>query len=412
VRIAKKANKNRIYLDYASATPLDPSVQRAMHGYSEVEYGNPSALHDMGVRAKDAITVARKTVADVLGAHADEIIFTSGGTESDNLAIFGVVRAAKKHISHPHVVTTNIEHAAVLVACRALVEEGIEVTYVPVGENGIVDPKEIEKALRPETVLVSVIYANNEIGTVQPIREIAKAIRHFRKLKPKSTEHTVFQYPLFHSDAVQAPNYLPLVVDKLGIDLVSLSSAKIYGPKGVGALYVRRNTPIAPILFGGDQERALRPGTLPVPLIVGFGAALAHTQILCDKEAARLAKLQEYFFAVFLERFPEILINGDRNQRLPNNVNVSFPNYESDFLVIELSAKGIFVSGKSACKSGDAEASHVIGAIRGTVDGIASAPKTQEAIRFSMGRHTTKKDIDAVITALAQIFEKQKKWNV
>lgn len=405
MRIAKKANKNRIYLDYASATPLDPKVGGIMRPYWEEEYANPSALHSMGVRAKDAVETARRAIAAVLGAHADEIVFTSGGTESDNLAIIGAVRAAKEQIGRPHIVTTNIEHSAVLEACFASAGHGVEVTYVPVGGNGIVDPKQIEKALRPETVLVSVMYANNEIGTIQPIVDIAKAIRHFRRYSVrKETASGREKYPLFHTDAVQAPNYLPLSTDTLGIDLLSLSSSKIYGPKGIGALYIRRGTPITPILFGGDQEMAMRPGTSPVPLIVGFAEALRLAQRLQAKESVRLSKLRDYFFGRIRAKFPRAIINGDTLARLPNNVNISFPGYESDFLVIELDAKGIFVSGKSACTSGDGEASHVIKALRPDAD------ETEGSVRFSMGRQTTKKDLDAAISALSALFEKQEKW--
>ena len=353
----------------------------------------------MGVSAKRSIEDARKSISEILFAHPDEIIFTSGGTESDNLAIFGVVAAAKVSIKHPHIVTTTIEHAAVLEACRYLEGQGIEVTYVPVESNGIVDPREIKKAIKKTTVLVSVMYANNEIGTIQPIHEIAKEIRHFKKTAGQET------YPYFHTDAAQVMNYLPVNVAKLGVDLLSFNGSKIYGPKGIGALYKKRVVSLEPLHFGGDQEYGFRSGTEPVPLVVGVATALRAAEKMKAKESARLAKLRDYFFKTVSKNFPSAIINGDTTLRLPNNVNVSFPGYESDFLVIELDARGIFVSGKSACKSDDGEVSHVIHAIRPDADA------TEGSVRFSLGRGTAKQDIDFVITSLKEIFKKQERYN-
>lgn len=401
---AKKGLKNRIYLDHASATPADQSVVRAMTPYWSQAAANPSALHRGGVAAKNALEDARRNVAHILGAHADEIVWTSGGTESDNLAIFGAVRASKQFVSKPHVVTTVIEHAAVLESCRALEREGVSVTYVPVAATGIVSPKDIKAALRPNTVLVSVMYANNEIGTIQPIREIAKEIRHFKKHRTKRPLGQAAQYPLLHTDAVQATNYLDMNVARLGVDMLSLNGSKIYGPKGVGILWKKRLVALEPIMHGGEQEYGLRAGTKNVPLVVGFSKAFSLTERMKTKECARLLKLRDYFFSRIIKEFPSAIINGDTKERLPNNANVSFPGYESDFLIIELDAHGIAVSGKSACKSADGEVSHVLASIRPGVD------VTEGSIRFSLGRSTQKTDIDAVIKALKEIFKKQQKW--
>ncbi len=405
MRIAKKTNKKGIYLDYASGAPADPSVVRAMQPFWNAEYANPSAIHSMGTRAKHAITIARSSIASILYGHPDEIIFTSGGTESDNLAIIGAVLASKHYVKKPHVVTTNIEHSAVLESCRELERNGVEVTYVPVEANGIVDPAHIKKALKENTVLVSVMYANNEIGTIQPIHEIAKAIRHFKKHKTQNNGPEYFSYPAFHTDAAQAMQYLPVNVEKLGVDLMSFNGSKLYGPKGIGALYKRRHVPLSPIQFGGSQEYGMRAGTEPVGLIAGLEQALAVAEKIKEKEAARLEKIRNYFFEKIEQTFPSAIINGDRIMRLPNNVNVSFPGYESDFLIIELDAYGIMASGKSACKSGDGELSHVIDAIRPGSDA------TEGSVRFSLGRATRKHDIDFTIKSLKEIFKKQEKWH-
>lgn len=381
---------------------------------------NPGAIHDLGVKEKNKLENARKDIAQVLNAHSNEIVFTSGATESNNLAILGLVNAVKinnlrgprfsgshpgqtieNRLFLPHIVTTNIEHASVLEVCKYLEKtKQAEVTYVEVETNGIVDPKKIKKALRPNTVLVSVMYANNEIGTVQPIRQIAKEIRHYNK----NLERKVF----FHTDAVQAVNYLPINVAQLGVDMMSINSAKIYGPKGIGALYVRKNTPLSPIMFGGGQEFGLRPGTENVALAIGLAKALQTTDKIKEREIKRLITLRDYFFNELPDSF---IVNGDLENRLPNNINITVPNIPSDLLVIELSARGIMASAKSACKAGDSKASHVIQAIRTGTD--LSRPSTREvdgSLRFSLGRETTKADIDFTVKSLSEILTKLKKW--
>lgn len=394
----------KIYLDYASSALEDS--------------GNPGAIHELGVIEKNKLENARASIAGLLGARANEIIFTSGATESNNLAILGLLNSFKNFKEDsklPHIVTTNIEHASVLEICKYFQKNKIaEVTYAEVERNGIVDPKKIKKALRSNTILVSVMYANNEIGTIQPIREIAKEIRHYNKVNSKRI--------YFHTDATQAINYLPIKAENLGVDLMSWNGAKIYGPKGVGALYIKKRTPIGKIMFGGDQEMGLRPGTENVAGALALAEALKLTEKIKGKEVKRLTVLRDFFlkklhrislFSGFpaTQRHPfkkgnsaSLFINGDLQNRLPNNINITIPQIPSDLLVIELSARGIMASGKSACKSGDGKASHVIQAINPNLS------DTDGSLRFSLGRQTTKKDIDYTVKTLFEILKKLKKW--
>ncbi|MFA6177603.1 MAG: cysteine desulfurase family protein [Candidatus Paceibacterota bacterium] len=393
----KKLNKY-VYFDYAASASA-----------------NPSSVHRAGVEVKTKLQIARREVADILSARPEEIIFTSGGTESNNLAIQGVVLNWQGKIL-PHIITTNIEHPSVLETYKLLAKRKlVEITIVPVEANGIVDPKKIKKEIKKNTVLVSVMYANNEIGTIQPIKEIAKEIRHFKKIRSEN-----FSFPLFHTDAVQAVNYLDLNVEKLGVDLLSLSGSKIEGASKVGVLYKKKTVKLAKVFGGGDQEGGVRPGTENLPEILKFSLALKTTQKIKEKESKRLEKLRDYFLKELqnknlkfsrvlglgpdhLENFDfNFVVNGDLKNRLPNNVNITFPNIPSDLLVIELSEKGIMASAKSACKSGESGGSYVIKAIRNN-DEIGG-------VRFSLGRDTTKKDIDYTIKVLDKILMKLKKW--
>ncbi|MBY0376382.1 cysteine desulfurase [Patescibacteria group bacterium] len=380
----KNPNKTRaklVYLDHASSAISAES--------------NPSAIHELGLKQKIKLENARKSIAQILGANTNEITFTSGATESNNLVILGLVQ----NFSNPHIVTTNIEHSSVLEVFKYLEKtKKADVTFVEVEPNGIVDPKKIKKALRKETVLVSVMYANNEIGTVQPIREIAKEIRHFTKFN--SVKNKIY----FHTDATQAMNYLPIRVESLGVDAMSFNAAKIYGPKGVGALYVKRGTPVTAITFGGDQESGIRPGTENVEGVVALRGALELVESIKLKEVARLKALQTYFFKKLKTLDKNLIINGDLENRLPNNINITIPNIPSDLLVIELSVKGVMASAKSACKSGDGKASYVIEAINKKIK------DTDGSIRFSLGKDTTKKDIDYALLSLSSILKKLKKW--
>ncbi len=388
----------KIYLDYASG--------------ARTTEANSGAIHDLGVKEKNKLENARKKIAQILHAHANEIIFTSGATESNNLAILGLVQNFGKQFKLPHIVTTNIEHVSVLEVCKYLEKTGrAEVTYVEVEVTGIVDPKKIKKALKKNTVLVSVMYANNEIGTVQPVRVIAKEIRHWKKgskvnfSAPSSlSQSKITLLPFFHTDATQAINYLPINIEQLGVDLMSFNSAKIYGPKGVGVLFVKRNTPVSPIMFGGNQEFGLRPGTENVAVAFEIAKALELTEKIKEQEVKRLTKLRDYFFNKLSKMPYGIVANGDLENRLPNNVNITIPNIPSDLLVLELSAKGIMSSSKSACKAGDGKASYVIEAVN------PNAKDTDGSLRLTLGRDTTKSDIDNTIKILSKILQKLKKW--
>ena len=393
---------NEIYMDYASGT-----------------MPNPSSLHSLGVEAKRKLKDSRAKIASILGARKEEIIFTSGGTESNNLAIQGVVLAAQLKL--PHIITTNIEHASVLETFKMLEQRGLaEVSFVSVESNGIVNPKKIKKQIKKNTVLVSVMYANNEIGTIQLIQEIAKEIRHYNK---ENTKRQVFERSgrgrdpenrgpektlpfrvLFHTDAVQAVNYLDLNVVKLGVDMLTLSGSKIERAGKVGVLYKKSSVQIANLFGGGDQESGLRPGTENVEAVVKFSQALEFVQKIKDSENKRLTKLRNYFIDQLIRTNRRIVLNGDLEKRLPNNVNITVPKIPSDLLVIELSARGIMTAAKSACKSGDGKASHVLEAIS------KNLREEDGSLRFSLGREITKKDIDYTVESLDKILTKLKKW--
>jgi len=419
----------KIYLDNASATPIDSRVLSLMTKILKEDFANSSAIHDLGVKTKEKLEQARKQIAEILNTHSDEIIFTSGATESNNLAILGIINAIQKSYLVPHIITTNIEHSSVLETCKYLEKNKLaEITYVPVEENGIVDSKKIKKAFKQNTVLVSIMYANNEIGTIQPIQEIAKEIRYFNKVNSLGRSHMgEAKKILFHTDATQAINYLPIKVEKLGIDLMSFNGGKIYGPKGVGVLYVKRKTQIDKILFGGEQEFNLRAGTENVASIVGLAEALKITEKIKEKENKRLNELKNNFFKKLFDlqkqnkKFSRVLgsgsarplenfdfvfaVNGDYEKRLPNNVNITISKIPSDLLVLEFSARGIYISEKSACKSEDKAGSYVIKAIRSK-----TKDKNLNSLRFSLGRQTTKADINYVVKALGQILQKLGKW--
>lgn len=396
----KSVNRSKtVYLDYASATPVLDVVSKNMQKIAKKYFANASAIHALGVETKKLLENERRAVAHNFSAHADEIIFTSGATESNNLAILGYAHTFK---GDPiHIITTNIEHASVLEVCKYLEQSKIaEVTFVEVQPNGVVDPKDIKKAMRENTVLVSVMYANNEIGTIQPIREIAKEIRHFNKINNKNV--------CFHTDATQAINYLDINVERLGVDMLSMNAAKIYGPKGVGVLFKKRNIKLASVLKGGDQEFGLRSGTENIVSIVGLSQALSVVCKTKDKESKRLAVLRDLLVSHL--KFGGIILNGDESERLPNNVNITVPHIPSDLLVIELSARGVMASSKSACKSGDGKASHVIRAINKNIQPARAGGDTDGSIRFSLGRDTNKADIIYTVKALKEILTKLEKW--
>lgn len=398
-----KTNKI-IYLDNASATILDKEVLKKMHSSYLKFYANPSAIHEGGLEVKKVIEESRTKIASSLKAHTNEIIFTSGATESNNLAIIGLLNKLNSKYKKPHIITSQIEHASVLEVVKDLEKQNkIEVTYLEVDENGFISLVELKKSLKENTVLVSVMYANNEIGVIEPIKEIAKTIRHFRKNKTKENH-----LPYLHTDMTQGVNYLEIEVEKLGIDMASFNAAKIYGPKGIGALYKKRSVHIESLIKGGDQEFGIRSGTLNAANIIGFASALEITLSFQNSEIKRLTKLRESFIKnlkkVFAKHDVDLKINGHDKDTLPNIVNVTFDRIPSDLFLVELSMKGVYVSEKSACKSEEKKNSHVIEALYGKDKGSLNS------IRFSFGRDTKKEDLDFTIKTIDNILKKLKVW--
>ncbi|WP_029688572.1 cysteine desulfurase NifS [Thermoanaerobacter sp. A7A] len=375
---------DRIYLDNAATTPVDKRVLEAMLPYYSDVFGNPSSPYSYGQEAKKAIEEAREKVAKALGADADEIYFTSGGSESDNWALKGVAYALKDKGNH--IITTEIEHHAVLNTCRYLEKEGFKVTYLPVDEYGLVKPEDLKKAITDKTILVSIMFANNEIGTIEPIEELVK-IAH---------EKNVY----FHTDAVQAVGNIPIDVKKLDVDLLSLSAHKIYGPKGVGALYIKKGVKIHSLIQGGTQERNRRAGTENVAGIVGLGEAIELITKNLDSHINKLTFLRDKLINGILEKIPYARLNGHPTKRLPGNVNVSFEFVDGESLILNLDMAGICASSGSACTSGSLEPSHVLLAI-----GL-SKELARGSLRLTIGKDNTEEDIDKVLEVLPQIVKR------
>ena len=379
-------NMKEIYFDNAATTKTREEVVSEMKKYFDDEYGNPSSFHYKGLRAKDAVDSARERVASVLGCKSGEIIFTGSGTESINLALKGVAFANRK--KGRHIITTKIEHPAVLNSCKWLEKEGFEVSYAAVDSEGIVKIDELKKMIRKDTILISVIYANNEIGVLQNISEIGKICG----------ERGI----LFHSDGCQAAGMLDLNVSQLGVDLLTLNGSKIYGPKGVGILYVRDGVKVEPLVHGGGQEKGMRGGTENVPAIMGFALALELAQKEKAGENRRLTELRDYFIFELL-KIGKTRLNGNRTRRLPNNINVSFLDIEGESILLQLGEKGIFASTGSACSSHSLEPSHVLLAL-GLPHEVAHG-----SIRFSLGKETTKEEIDYVLDEVPKIVSELRK---
>jgi len=375
----------RIYLDHNATTPLHPAVADRMVVALAEDFGNPSSLHHFGQRAKAVVDQARSAVAALIGADASEIIFTSGGTESDNLAIRGAWEALER-TPRRHLISSAIEHEAVLNTLKALAKRGAETTLLPVGDEGIVSPDALRAAIRDDTALVSVMHANNEIGTVQPIAELAQIARE--------------RGALVHADAVQSAGKIPVNVKVLGVDMLSISAHKFYGPKGIGAIWIRRGLRLLPTLTGGKQERGRRAGTENVPGIVGMGVAAEIALAKMAEESARVATLRDRLEAGILAAVSGTVLNGARVPRVPNTTNISFDRVEAESLLIALDLDGIAVSTGSACSSGTLEPSHVLKAMG------FPAHRTQNSIRFSLGASNTQADVDRVIAVLPEIVEK------
>jgi cysteine desulfurase len=374
----------RIYLDHNATTPMKREVLSAMLPYLTEEYGNASSIHAYGQNARDAVEQARASVARFLGARPADVMFTSGGTESNNHAILGAVAAVPRPVRH--VITSAIEHVAVLDPCRALLKGGIDVTILPINSDGVVNTEDVRSAIRRETVLISLMLANNEIGTIQAIEEIGKI----------AAEKGI----MFHSDAVQAAGKIPIDVDKLGVNLLSISAHKFCGPKGVGALYIRKGTPLAPLLYGGHSERDRRPGTEDVAAIAGMGRAAELAAYGLAEDSQRIGRLRDRLERGLLERVPQAWINGARATRVPNTTNLTFPFIEGEAIVIALDLEGIACSTGAACSSGAVEPSHVLLA-------LGLAPEDARAsLRLSLGHQTTEAEIDFALETIPPVIDR------
>ena len=385
-------------MDFAATSPTKPEVFNVMKPYFSEKFGNPSSIHSFGQLPRAAINSSRKKIAEFLNCEPSEIIFTSGGTESDNLAIRGSILAIQQNSKitiKPHIITSSFEHHAILHTCKYLEKIGlVEVSYINPDKEGLIHAADVQKAIKPNTVLVSIMYVNNEIGTVQPIAEIGKIIQ---KLKIVNCKLKI----VFHTDAVQAVEYFDCDVKKLGVDMLSLSAHKFGGPKGTGILYVKKGTPVKAIQTGGAQENNLRAGTENVPGIVGMGKAFDELQITNYKlRNKKMTKLRDYFIDMTTKKIPDVKLNGSKELRSPNNVNLSFKNAEGESILLNLDQAGIAASSGSACTSGSLEPSHVLKAI-GLPDEEAHG-----AVRFTLGEKTTKDEISHVIKNLVEIINK------
>jgi len=368
-------------MDHAATTAADPDVITAMLPYFRESFGNASSLHTLGQEAKKALENAREEVATLIGAKNDEMIFTAGGTESDNIAIQGVAHRNRK--KGGHIITTKIEHPAVLNTCKHLEAQGFKVTYLPVDKDGLISAKDVESAIKEDTILITIMHANNEIGTIEPIEEIGKIAK----------KHSV----PFHTDAVQSVGKIPVNVDKTNLDMLSISSHKIYGPKGVGALYIRNGVKLEPLVHGGGHEKGMRSSTENIPGIVGFGKACSLAKEKLETEMQRLTKLRDTLIDNILHNVEESYLDGHRTKRLPNNVNLRFSAIEGESLVLSLDAKGIAASTGSACSSKKLEPSHVLMAI-----GLNEV-EAHGSLRLTLGRWNTKEEVEYVCGVLPEV---------
>ena len=380
----------KIYLDYAATTPVDKKVVDEMLPYFSEKFGNPSSIHQFGQEAMEGVDKARSQVAEFLNCSASEVIFTSGATESNNLTIKGLIKATQ--VENPHIITSAIEHHCVLNSCETVQKDKMaEVSFVKVNKEGIINPEDIKNTIKENTVLVSVMYGNNEVGIIQPIAEIGKVIKEINQERENQKLPKVY----FHTDAVQAVNYLDCNVESLGVDFLSLSGHKIHGPKGIGVLYVKRGTKIKSVQQGGEQEYNLRAGTHNVPGIVGIGKAISLV-LENRKLSEKTKKLRDYFIDEVLKNIPNVQLNGSKEFRLPHNANLSFKGVEGESLLMMLDQEGIAISTGSACSSASLEPSHVLSAM-GIPPEIAHA-----SIRFTLGKETTKDEIDFTLKVLIE----------
>ena len=376
----------QVYMDYSATTPVKKEVVDAMVPYFTEHYGNPSSLYTIGQESKEAISKARRQLASLMGADEKEIFFTACGTESDNWALFGVTDAKKKRGNH--IITTKIEHHAILHSCQFLEKHGFEVTYLDVDSEGFVDPEDLKAAITDQTVLVSIMMVNNEVGTIEPIKELV------RVTKEKNKDI------IFHTDAVQGLGNVPIDVKDLGVDLMSVSAHKIYGPKGTGALYIRKGVRLSNYIHGGAQESKHRAGTENLAGIVGFGKAAEIAEQTLDEHIKHSSSLRDYFIQQVLEKIPDTYVNGSMEKRHPGNANITFKYIEGESILLLLDSKGVYVSTGSACSSASLTPSHVLTALGVPVEMIHGT------VRFSIGDFTTKEDIDYVVGELVEIIKK------
>ena len=376
--------QRRVYMDHAATTPVDPEVVEAMVPYFTEIYGNASSLHSFGREAHNAMEEARSRVARLINAHPEEIIFTAGGTESDNIAIKGAAYANRS--KGDHIITSTIEHPAVLETCRSLEKQGFKVSYIPVDKNGLIELESLRKAVTERTTLITIMHANNEIGTIEPMEEIAEIAGN--------------KDVIFHSDAVQSAGKIPIDVKEIGIDLLSISAHKIYGPKGAGALYIRRGTRLEPIMHGGGHERGLRSSTENIPGIVGLGKAAELAERRMSEDTARLTSLRDQLVKETLSSIEESYLNGHPKKRLPNNAHFRFTGIEGEALILNLDEKGIAASTGSACSSKKLLPSHVLMAI-----GLDEV-QAHGSLRLTLGRENTKEDIEYVLQVLPETVKK------
>jgi len=384
----KGTEMKQIYLDYAATTPMDPEVVKEIQPYFSKIYGNPSSIHSFGRDAKKAIDESRNKIATILGARTEELVFTSGGTEANNFAIKGIAYANKDKGNH--IITSQIEHHAIIEPCKFLETQGFKVSYIPVDKDGIVDPNEIKKAITDKTILISIMHANNEIGTIQPIEEIGRIAK----------EKNVY----FHTDAVQTAGHISLELTRFPVDLLSISAHKFYGPKGIGALFIRKGVKILPLMHGGEQENNRRASTENTAGIVGMGKALEISSEEIIKEFRRITQLRDKLISNIL-KIENTSLNGHPTKRLPNNINVSIEFIEGEAILLNLDLKGIACSTGSACSSASNEPSHVLTALK-------IAPEVcRSSLRFSLGKYTTEKDIDCVSETLKDVVDKLRKMS-
>ncbi len=392
-------DNREVYLDNAATTPINHNVLEVMLPFLKENYGNPSSLHKFGRISKSAIENSRNKISQIINCEPSEIIFTSGGTEANNLAILGIARANKN--KGKHIIVSSIEHKSILDACKVLEKEEFEIDYLDVDKNGLVKLEDLKNKIRKDTILVSIMYANNEVGSIQPIKEISRFLKGLSmKSKTNNEQRLTNNFPLFHCDACQAVNYLPVDIKKIGVDSLTISASKIYGPKGTGILYVNKKIKIAPLIVGGGQERGLRSGTPNVAFIVGTASALKISEMKREKESERLTKLRDYFLLQIKKKIKGIIVNGGMKNRLPNNLNISVKGVEGETLLLILDDKNIYCSTGSACSSMDLNPSYVL-VNMGLPLGFIHC-----SIRFGLGRHTNKADIDYTVKVLSESINK------